>query len=128
MKIKISRIAILVMSLSTLCACTSHDDTTLSQEKYMDLYQKTCIDLQSAFASTRGNFSAVPTGAVTEAEVKSINNLQVLTTYDKERLVTIQASEIYQRMKAEEDQYVTEAKKRFLQEHSIPQYGMLRTL
>ena len=69
----------------------------------------------------------MPTGAVTEAEVKSINNLQVLTTYDKERLIQIEASEVYQRMKDEGDQYVIEAKNRFLQNHSLPQYGMLLT-
>lgn len=123
MNARISAITLLLIGILALSSCSTQEEVTASNDKYMELYQSTYTNLRNALASTRATESFQ--GEVTREEIASINSLGILMSYDKARLIEIEASDVYQEMKAEGEIYLQEAKSRFLQNHSIPTYGKI---
>lgn len=80
--------------LWTICSCSTSDITTAqSQDKYVDLYQKSYENLKSQLSETRASEYGQE---ITAEEIESINTLEKLTSYDVNRLEEIEDSRVYQ--------------------------------
>lgn len=127
MKITIKLIAILSM-FSAMCSCNTLDVAyTSSQDKYLTLYQSARDSISSSLSSTRsGSISQDAKQPVTEDEIDAINNLETLLNYDKDRLIAIEDSRIYQEKYERGQETISKANATFLETHSLEELHQLQ--
>lgn len=113
----------LIIGMLSITSCTTQEEMNNPNEKYIELYNNAYENLSKSFLTTRAE---QPLGAeVTVEEISSINSLEILTTYDKARLIEIQNSDVYQNMRLEGQQYLQDAKAKFLPTHPVHEYSKL---
>ena len=74
MKTRLSIFTLLLISILALSSCSSQEEVTAHNDKYLDLYQNTYSNLRNALASTRTAESHQ--GEVTREEIAGINSLR----------------------------------------------------
>lgn len=122
----------LVTMFTILIVASSCNSTEMtyksSQSQYMDLYRSSCDSLKKYFLSTRseaieGNSNLGK--EVTEEEINKINNLRTLVTYNKNRLLEIEGSAIYQEKYLKALTIESQTTEKFIRAHSEAELDQL---